>query len=168
MIDESLLIVTEQRKLPRFVDVMLTLLAWLVFVYLFLNGFISVLQAKPSAQGHGHFGLLVATFATLAMYFAIGIANALVLFSWALYNKWAHRVERRGPIADLTSEQLCRSFNLPVALLHTLRANQVSSVYHDEDGNIVGVSIGSVYAIDALQTQDVVSALPVRTSEVES
>lgn len=142
MSTEPLLIVTERRKLPRVVDAVLTLLAWFAFAYLFLTGFVAVLQTKPSAQEHGHFGLLFATFATLATYFIIGLVNALILFGWALYNEWAHRVERRSPIADLSAEQMCRSFDLPLALMHTLRDNQVNSVYHDADGNIVGVSIG--------------------------
>lgn len=155
MTNEHLLILTERRRWPRLVDAVVTFAAWVLFAYLFANGFIAVLQSKPSAQEHLHFGLLFATVATLATYFVIGLINALVLYVWALYNQFRRRVERRAPIPALTSEQLRSSFDLPVHLLQTLRGNQICSVHNDGDGNIVGVSVGSVYEADEARQEAV-------------
>jgi biofilm PGA synthesis protein PgaD len=143
--NDDVLIHTERRWLPRLIDATLTLIAWAAFVYLFLNGFIAVLEHKPSAQEHLHFGLLFATVSTLAFYLIIGLVNALVLMSWAKYNQIRRRVERRNRIPALTSEQLRGSFDLPEHLLQTLRGHQICTIYNDEEGRIVGAAVGSVY-----------------------
>ncbi len=139
----ELLIRTQQRWLPRVLDFVVTLLGWAGFAVLFANGFLAVLRSQPSAQSHVHFGLLAATIVTLAMYFLVGLINALVLYSWALYNQFRRRTERRAHIPPLTNEQLRTSFALPVEMHQTLRSSQICSVENDEEGNIVGVSVGS-------------------------
>lgn len=144
--NEDLLIRTERRWLPRTIDCVLTLLAWVAFIYLFLNGFISVLQHKPSAQEHRHFGLLFATVSTLASYLIIGLVNALVLMTWAKYNQVRRRVERRSRIPALTCEQMRDSFRLPEELQQLLRTHQICSIHNDDEGHIVGAVVGSVYA----------------------
>jgi biofilm PGA synthesis protein PgaD len=149
---QELLILTERRKLPRVIDAILTLLAWCVFVYLFLHGFIAVLETKATAREYVHFGLFFATVSTLATYLVIGLINALVLLSWAWYNQFRRRgPERRSSIPALTSEQILNSFELPEHLLQTLREHQICSVHNDDQGNIVGVSVGSIYALHSAQ-----------------
>ena len=148
----DLLIRTERRWLPRAIDFLLTLLAWLGFLYLFIHGFIAVLQHNPSARMHLHFGLLFATIDTLATYLLVGLVNALILLTWAKYNEIRRRVERRKPIPALTQVQLLASFGLTLPMLQTLRDNRICTVHHNDAGRVVAVSAGSVCAPHAEQS----------------
>lgn len=136
----TLLIKTQQRWIFRAIDVFLTILAWCGFLYLFITGFIAVLQKKSSADVSVHFGLLWATIDTLFIYLLIGIINAVILFAWAYYNKKRRGVERRSSIPVITDEDLLNSFQLAPAHLAVLRQHRVVTIRNDEHGHITDIS----------------------------
>lgn len=139
---KSTLIFTQQRWLPRAVDVVLTIVAWALFFYMFVTGFLAVIKA--GAQPGVRFGLLFATVDTLLVYLLIGALNAGVLAVWAKYNEIRRRGgERRSAIPALNDDQLMHSFDLPEHLLGIVRGNQIVTVFNDEHGRISDVAAGS-------------------------
>lgn len=135
------LIFTQQRWLPRLIDVVLTFIAWAVFVYLFVTGFMGIVQQSTVPGAQRHFGLLLATINTLLMYLLVGAINAAILSIWAKYNEIRRSGgERRKPIPVLEDSQLMSSFNISGEMLDTFRSHQVVAVFHDEHGRISSVA----------------------------
>lgn len=86
------LIFTEQRLLPRIIDVLLTLFAWVGFLYLIYKGLITALAHSPYIGVRPFF----TTLDTVTFYILVALVNGLVLIGWAKYNQFRFRVERRS------------------------------------------------------------------------
>lgn len=77
------LIFTEQRLLPRWIDIIITALAWFGFVFLLVRGFLEMISRAP------HMGpiplriYILSGLTTIALYLAIAAFNAVVLIIWA-------------------------------------------------------------------------------------
>jgi len=84
---EHPLIFTEQRLLPKFIDLVLTLVAWLGFGYLIYLGLIKALTENAFLGPRPFESTLV----TLALYFIIALVNGLILIMWAKYNQFRFR-----------------------------------------------------------------------------
>ncbi|CDG20902.1 Haemin storage system (HmsS protein of hmsHFRS Operon) [Xenorhabdus poinarii G6] len=130
------LILTEQRRIPRLIDSLLTILAWLGFIYLFTLGL----------WIFSHHDTRLSTFPlnselnAIALYIAIAIFNALLLIGWAKYNQHRFSIERRRHRPALTHAEIAQSFILEQALLETLRQSKVSSITYDNHGHIIGIN----------------------------
>lgn len=132
------LIHTRQGRWMRFVDVVVTLLAWAGFLLLFGRGIYGILQHQGLTVA-SRLQTFLATADTLMGYLVIAGVNAGVLATWALYNQIRRRVERRGKIPALDDAKLAVSFQLTPQLLHSLRSQRVIVVHHNEHGGIAGV-----------------------------
>ncbi len=132
------LIHTRQGRWMRFVDVVVTLLAWAGFLLLFGRGIYGILQHQGLTVA-SRLQTFLATADTLMGYLVIAGINAGVLATWALYNQIRRRVERRGKIPALDDDKLAASFQLTPQLLHSLRSQRVIVVHHNEHGGIAGV-----------------------------
>ncbi|CAM3672964.1 poly-beta-1,6-N-acetyl-D-glucosamine biosynthesis protein PgaD [Xenorhabdus thuongxuanensis] len=131
------LIFTEQRLWPRLIDILLTILAWVGFVYLFIVGlfYASHNNPKPFIST-----LFTSELGTVAIYIAIAIFNAFLLISWAKYNQRRFRIERRRHRPALTHTEVAQSFTLEQGLLDTLRQSKVSSITYDNQGHIIEIN----------------------------
>ena len=86
------LIFTERRLLPRIIDVLLTAIAWVGFIYLIYKGLITALAHSPYMGVRPFF----TTLDTVTFYILVALVNGLVLIGWAKYNQFRFRVERRS------------------------------------------------------------------------
>jgi len=96
------LIFTERRLLPRIIDVLLTLIAWVGFLYLIYKGLITALAHSPYMGVRPFF----TTLDTVTFYILVALVNGLVLIGWAKYNQFRLRVERRSRRPGLEDHEL--------------------------------------------------------------
>ncbi|QFH72587.1 poly-beta-1,6-N-acetyl-D-glucosamine biosynthesis protein PgaD [Enterobacter sp. E76] len=134
---EQPLIFTEQRKLPKFIDTVLTIAAWLGFGYLIYLGLVKALS-ENAFMGPRPFE---STLVTLALYFLIALVNGLVLILWAKYNQLRFRVERRKRRQALAPKELAVSFHITPELVTELNKARVLTVHHNSMGGISYVDI---------------------------
>ena len=77
------LIHTEQRAIPRWIDIIITALAWIGFIFLFAKGFFDMIGRAPN-MGPIPFRLYILSgLTTIALYFAIALFNAVIIILWA-------------------------------------------------------------------------------------
>ena len=108
------LIFTERRLLPRIIDVLLTLIAWVGFLYLIYKGLITALAHSPYMGVRPFF----TTLDTVTFYILVALVNGLVLIGWAKYNQFRFRVERRSRRPGLEDHELAESLrNLSISFL---------------------------------------------------
>ncbi|MDC9592467.1 poly-beta-1,6-N-acetyl-D-glucosamine biosynthesis protein PgaD [Xenorhabdus sp. IM139775] len=142
------LIFTEQKLLPRLMDILLTVLAWVGFIYLFIVGLFNASHHGPSAFTSTFTSAFTSTFTStltsklgsLALYIAIAIFNALLLIGWAKYNQRRFKIERRRHRPALTHAEVAQSFILEQKLLEVLKQSKVSSITYDNHGHIIGIN----------------------------
>ncbi|MDQ7882307.1 poly-beta-1,6-N-acetyl-D-glucosamine biosynthesis protein PgaD [Atlantibacter hermannii] len=134
---EHPLIFTEQRLLPKFIDLVLTLVAWLGFGYLIYLGLIKALT-ENAFLGRRPFE---STLVTLALYFIIALVNGLILIMWAKYNQFRFRVERRKRRPALATTELADSFHITPELVTELNKGRVLTVHHNSNGGISYVDV---------------------------
>ncbi|MBD2785147.1 poly-beta-1,6-N-acetyl-D-glucosamine biosynthesis protein PgaD [Xenorhabdus sp. DI] len=115
------LIFTEQKLSLRLIDILLTILAWVGFIYLFMVGLFNASH-------------------NITPYIVIAIINALLLIGWAKYNQHRFKIERRRHRPALTHAEVAQSFMLEQKLLDTLRQSKVSSISYDNHGHIIGIN----------------------------
>ncbi|PHM75076.1 poly-beta-1,6-N-acetyl-D-glucosamine biosynthesis protein PgaD [Xenorhabdus kozodoii] len=129
------LIFTEQRLSLRLIDILLTVLAWVGFIYLFVVGF------NASHNGPRPFTstLFTSELGAIGLYIAIAIFNAFLLIAWAKYNQHRFKIERRRHRPALTHAEVAQSFMLDQRLLDALRQSKVSSITYDNHGHIIGI-----------------------------
>lgn len=130
------LIFTEQRLWPRLIDILLTILAWVGFIYLFMVGLFYVSHNSPKPFTATVF---TSELGAIILYIAIAIFNAFLLIGWAKYNQRRFRIERRRHRPALTHTEVAQSFTLEQKLFDTLRQSKVSSITYDNHGHIIGV-----------------------------
>lgn len=126
------LIFTEQRLLPRVIDVILTLIAWIGFSYLIYKGLITALADSPFMGLRPFF----TTLNTVSFYAIVALVNGLVLIFWAKYNQMRFRVERRNRKPGLEDNELAVSMHITPQLALELNKGRVVTVYHHESGEI--------------------------------
>ncbi|KQN57794.1 MULTISPECIES: poly-beta-1,6-N-acetyl-D-glucosamine biosynthesis protein PgaD [unclassified Erwinia] len=131
----SPLIFTARSWLPRFIDLLLTLLAWCGFIWLFVTGLLHILHSTP----YGGPRPLSSGMDTLTLYFAIALFNALVLIGWAKYNQLRFRTERRRRRPGLDPDEVAESFAISESDVSVLSSNDLLRVTHDRQGRITGV-----------------------------
>lgn len=133
------LIRTEQRWLPRAIDIVLTLMAWGGFLWLIYFGITkSLIKSPEMGPGAGPF---YTTLITLLEYLAVLLMNGLLLIVWARYNQYRFRVERRKRRPALNQNELASSFSVPTDTIITLEMGRIQTVYHDGNGAIDSTQI---------------------------
>jgi len=135
-----MIITTKRSRLRYLLDILLTALGWLFFIYLFFAGIIAILSG--GMQGP-QIPLVSPVFLTSAQtvinYAIIALINANVLIGWAVYNQFRFTgKDRRKAPKPLTQRQLQKSFALSPALLADVQNANVMVVYHEEN-SMIGV-----------------------------
>lgn len=132
------LIFTERRLLPRLFDSLLTLIAWVGFIWLIYHGLVSILHTQPEDGIH----LLRPSVGTLAIYLLIVLVNSLFLFIWAKYNQLRFTSEeRRTRRQEFSDEQLAIHFGLTQETLGKINQSQIAVVSYDKEGTVAGISV---------------------------
>ncbi|CCV46479.1 poly-beta-1,6-N-acetyl-D-glucosamine biosynthesis protein PgaD [Yersinia enterocolitica] len=136
------LIHTEQRLLPRFIDIIITALAWFGFIFLFVKGFLDMIHRAPNMGPIPFRMYILAGLTTLALYAAIAAFNAIVLIVWAKYNQIRFQVERRGHRPHLDDDELADSMEMTGEMIAQLKAGSCLTLYNDEHGQLLEVKEG--------------------------
>lgn len=124
----------------RYAYAALTLLFWLLWIYLwtplitFVAWIFGAERFYDTMIGHGGIDMLKSM---LGMFGLIVLGMGAVFGGWALYNRWLvrGRDKRRGS-PPVTDTELCERFTLAPEQLELLRATRRTVVTHDAAGNI--------------------------------
>ncbi|ANI29012.1 hemin storage system protein [Yersinia entomophaga] len=137
------LIQTEQRLLPKLIDIIITAFAWCGFIYLFVNGLLATVHHAPHAGTIPLHIYLLEGLSTIVIYLLIALFNALVLIAWAKYNQVRWRVERRQHRPHLEDHELASTLSVQAELIAELKGGNNFVLYNDEDGRLVDVKLGN-------------------------
>lgn len=122
--------------LARVVDLVLTIIAWILFVILLYRGVVDS-GTGPESGPRPIVPDALSTLDTLTLYVIVALINAAILIGWALYNQMRFRGrDRRQPIGVLSDRKLAESFKVKISSLEELRASRFAVVFHDEGGEI--------------------------------
>lgn len=131
-----MIIRTQQTRLGRLVDILATLFAWVLFIWLVIHGINKTrLAERTSTLDIGN--QIFATINSLLLYALSALLITLILLAWAKYNQVrAARYQRRQRIPDIDDSKLCQSFHLEPSVLPLLQQEQVLVLFNDDHGNI--------------------------------
>ncbi|NIY46476.1 poly-beta-1,6-N-acetyl-D-glucosamine biosynthesis protein PgaD [Cedecea colo] len=149
------LIFTELRLVPRVMDTILTLAAWIGFSYLIYNGLLTALAHSP------FIGIrpFLTTLNTVTFYVLVALINGLLLIGWAKYNQLRFRVERRNRRPGLEKKELAASLHLTEQAAYGLNHGRVLTVFHNESGEIDHVEVVKGVLDNLLPPPDVAEML---------
>lgn len=137
----SMVIRSQRSKLRHTVDWILTVLAWIIFLYLFAKGIWAVGTNHVQGLDVPFFSRMLPSLDTLGIYALAMAFQGIVLIVWALYN-WGrfHGKTRRGSSKTLQDEELTRSYGIDHSTLNSLRTSPVSVIHHSTDGTITAIT----------------------------
>lgn len=136
------LIHTPQHWLPRLVDTILTLIAWVVFIWLMYNGIIDLINDQKQGPRIDMGTPLLSGLDSLLLYLALSLVMGCVLSIWAAYRKrQAAGFERRKRVPIMSDNTLSGSFGIDLRLLKLLQGQQVLTVHNDENGHLLSVEM---------------------------
>ena len=122
--------------LARGIDLVLTTIAWILFVILLYRGVVDS-GTGPESGPRPIVPDALSTFDTLTLYVIVALINAAILIGWALYNQMRFRGRnRRQSIGDLSDQKIAESFKVKISSLEELRTSRFAVVFHDEGGEI--------------------------------
>lgn len=141
-INSSTMVIRTQRSSVRLaIDWILTLCAWLVFLFLFAKGIWAVGTNHTQGLDVPFLSRALPSVDTLAIYGLVMLLQAAVLLLWALYN-WSrfHGKTRRNRASTLSDEQLTRSYGVDMRTLNSLRSSTISVIHHAPEGSISAIT----------------------------
>ena len=135
--NENTLILTEHRVLPRLFDALLTLLAWVGFLFfLYAN-----LLMQLTERSHSRWEIIVASYNTVLVYLLIAALNGCLLILWYQYNLRRYHKKHHGSLMSLRYDELARSFNVAPQIISEMSQYNQLTVYHDQIGRIIDLKI---------------------------
>jgi biofilm PGA synthesis protein PgaD len=135
--NENTLILTERRLLPRFFDALLTLFAWLGFLFFLYANLLIQLARQPDNRWE----TLVASFSTVLVFLLIAVINGWLLILWYQYNRRTTHTRRHGRLSSLRHDELAKSFNVALQIISEMNQHDLLTVYHDQIGRIIDLKI---------------------------
>ncbi|HEU0229743.1 MAG TPA: poly-beta-1,6-N-acetyl-D-glucosamine biosynthesis protein PgaD [Burkholderiaceae bacterium] len=140
-----MIIKTPRSRVSALIDFALTLLAWIAFGYLFIDGIVSIVEGNTPGLAVPFMSRLLPELRTLLVYVVVAAIIALVLFAWAKYNAARFGgLDRRKTPPALSSEALADSFEISADQLATLRESRRATIHHTPDGLISGIEASDV------------------------
>lgn len=131
------LIRTPRHWFPQLVDIVFTLIAWLVFIWLLLGNIRGIMideRQGPRMQ------LGVNTLSgvdSLVLYLILSLLVAATIIIWAGYRRrQAAGYERRARVPNLSEETLSRNFGVDATLMRELQNRQLMTLHNDREGNL--------------------------------
>lgn len=136
------LIHTPRHWLPRLVDIVLTVIAWLVFIWLMYNGIIDLIDDQKQGPRIEMGTQLLSGLDSLLLYLVLSLLVACILSVWAAYRKrQAAGFERRKRVPIMSDTTLSGSFGVDPRLMKLLQEQQVLTVHNDDDGHLLSVEM---------------------------
>ncbi|MFN3579116.1 MAG: poly-beta-1,6-N-acetyl-D-glucosamine biosynthesis protein PgaD [Pseudomonas sp.] len=136
------LIRTPRHWLPRLVDILLTVIAWVLFVWLMYNGIIDLIADQRQGPRIELGTELLSGLDSLLLYLVMSLLVACVLTMWASYRRdQAAGFERRQRVPIMSDETLSSSFGVNPRLMQLLQKQQVLRVHNDEHGHLLSVEM---------------------------
>ncbi|WP_113627149.1 poly-beta-1,6-N-acetyl-D-glucosamine biosynthesis protein PgaD [Pectobacterium peruviense] len=133
----SSLIISERRWFPLFIDSLLTLCGWGIFIWLFFEVFIGTflnnyVSDRSSSTSEGW---------TISIHLYIFLINASLLIAWGKLEQYRYRSrkEQRTRTDALDTKHVARSFSLSDGFVQELNRNKIQRVWHNEHGRIIGI-----------------------------
>ncbi len=136
------LIFTEQQRLPRVLDALLTIIAWLGFSWLIYSGLINAIEHDPFMGTRPFY----TTLNTLSIYLLVACLIGMALIAWAKYNQIRFRIERRKRRPELERDEVAASFNITPELALMMSQAQVFTLAHYDTGAIDRVWMVKTFA----------------------
>jgi len=135
-----MIISTSRSRLGFLVDAVLTIIAWIAFIYLFGAGIVAILRGAAQGPQAPLWSTFLPTMGTLSAYLLVAAINAAILVAWAIYNHLRFAgLDRRTSPAAIGAAQLARSFALDAKGVEDINASKVVVIHHDEEGRIMKV-----------------------------
>lgn len=144
------LIFTEQRLLPRAIDVLLTIFAWIAFLHLIHEGLVVALM-EPR---HMEVRPFLTTLDTVTFYIFIALMNGLFLIGWAKYNQFRFKVERRKRRPGCEHHEIAESLQISPSLVMEMSKGKHLTVYHHDSGHISYVVVEHYMADNLLPSSE--------------
>lgn len=140
-----MIIKTPRSRVSALIDFVLTLLAWIAFSYLFIDGIVSIVEGNTPGLAVPFMSRLLPTLRTLLVYAVVAVIIALVLLAWAKYNATRFGgLDRRKTPSALSDEALAASFEISENQLATLRESRRAIIHHTHEGVISEIEAGGV------------------------
>lgn len=137
-----MIIKTTRSRLATAVDVVVTAVAWIAFVYLFGSGVMEILEGHRQSGPGMRIPYLLPTLGTLGDYALVALLNAGILISWAWYNFLRFRgMDRRKHPAPLTDAQVAQGFHLPLEQRLNAAGAKSMTIRHGKEGNIADIEV---------------------------
>ncbi|MFI8609650.1 poly-beta-1,6-N-acetyl-D-glucosamine biosynthesis protein PgaD [Pseudomonas sp. AOB-7] len=164
----SLLIRSQQSRLGRAVDVLLTLSAWAAMAYLLVQGVASLLASGRHGPRPALVAEIMPTLDTLLIYLLVALGLGTILLAWAKYNeRRAGWYQRRSRMPDIAEETLAANFQVSLAILDCLQRQQVLILHNGEDGALAAIEFpGTALRLPALASDELLESL--RSEEAPS
>lgn len=131
--NENTLILTEHRVLPRLFDALLTLLAWLGFLFFLYANLLMQLTERSQSRWE----IIIASYNTVLVCLLIAALNGWLLILWYQYNRRGYHRIRREALSSLHHDELARSFNVAPQIISEMSQHNLLTVYHDQMGRII-------------------------------
>lgn len=139
-----MIIKTPRSRLLTLVDTVLTGLAWLVFLYLFAVGILSIVKGEAQGIEVPALSNLLPSMLTLVVYTVVAACIALALTLWAYYNIMRFgSLDRRKTPPPVSDGRLAQSFEVAPEAIRRLRASRRLTIHHTDDGRIQLIDVES-------------------------
>ncbi|RYF56203.1 MAG: poly-beta-1,6-N-acetyl-D-glucosamine biosynthesis protein PgaD [Comamonadaceae bacterium] len=137
-----MIVTTERSFFDSAFDFLLTLLAWIGFIYLIAGGVLAVLHGGLTGPALPFWSKLLPTVNTLLIYVIAATCNGLVLVAWAQYNRLRFGgLDRRKAFGPLLDDRGVAGFCATQQLLSQLRRARISTVHQDSGGRVDAVDL---------------------------
>lgn len=131
---DTMVIRSARGKLRSSVDLILTLLAWGIFLYLLWQGLQSAVGPSESAPPSNHLQLV---FGDIVGYLLVIALQGVLLLLWASYNRLRFKGKvRRSASSPVSDIKLMHDYQIDTDCLKKLRNSAISIVHHTHDGTI--------------------------------
>lgn len=131
-------------KLSLTIDGILTLLAWIGFLWLIVTGVIDLMAHRentPRVALPFMEHTFLASVSTIMVYVFIGGLIMLALVGWSKYNQWRWRgKERRKRFPALDMSELSDCFGASQQMLSQLQQAKIVTVHSDQHGDVKRLS----------------------------
>lgn len=132
-----MIIQTRQHWLPKAIDIIATLLAWYLFIWLVVSGLREMLAQDMRVTFINLPPQLVLTAFNLLNYTLMGVALTVILLLWAKYNQVrAGRYTRRARIPEMSDNRLSVSFGVHPSVVQAMRGESRLVFHNDHNGDL--------------------------------
>lgn len=149
------MIITTRRPARIYVmDIAITGVAWVAFIYQFTNGVVFLMSERPGTPLSSIWGLELSRSATTVIVCVLVCTfNAAVVYLWARLRDSSHGRAYAVITQDVTKDVLASHFSLLPEQVDDVQVSRVTIFYHSPTGGIVGLETARTDRDDAVLHQ---------------